>query len=157
MIFGTSVQSEAASPIVAAAVHGHCKHLPVEVGGTDEEVGGWFAGKLAVPVRPPHLRRPHQTQQVSLVGARVSHLRDQDAAQLVYRIGESQLTVYVFDPAGFEMRAPVVHQIGNHEVYQGELSGYNVFFYRDRGVGYAFASDLGEDEMMKLVALSLRD
>ena len=30
--------------------------------------------------------------------------------------------------------------------------GYNVAMYRDRGVGYAIASDLDNDQMMKLVS-----
>jgi predicted Zn-dependent protease len=42
--------------------------------------------------------------------------------------------------------------IGNREVFFDQEHGYNVALFRDRGVGYAIASDLDQDQMMKLVS-----
>src|SRR5450432_490141 len=71
------------SPIVEGAVRGHVMNLPVEVGGSDDNVKAWMERKVPVPVRPPHLRRG--TVRVSFIGGRLFHLRDRDAAQLTYR------------------------------------------------------------------------
>ena len=53
-------------------------------------------------------------------------------------------------------------QLGAAEIHQWQLhlkdvrkcswSGYNVAMFRDRGVGYAIASDLDNDQMFKLVS-----
>jgi anti-sigma factor RsiW len=144
--------SRAESPIVAEAIRGHEKNLPVEVGGADAEVvRSWMQGKVPVPVRPPQLRSP----TASLVGGRVYHLRNRDVGQLVYRVRDSQVTVYVFDPSGWELSGPTRQTVGRHEVFLSEKRGYTVAMYRDRGVGYAFASDLARDEVLRLVAASL--
>jgi hypothetical protein len=42
--------------------------------------------------------------------------------------------------------------INNREVWFDEARGYNVAMYRDRGVGYAIASDLDSDKMYELVS-----
>jgi hypothetical protein len=42
--------------------------------------------------------------------------------------------------------------VGNREVYFDEEHGYNVAMFRDRGVGYAIAGDLDQDQMMRLVS-----
>jgi anti-sigma factor RsiW len=146
----------AASPIVEAAIAGHMKNLPVEVGGTRDDIRTWMQGKVAVPVRPPRFQNAALTTQ--LVGARVYHLASRDVGQIVYRTsGGSQITVYVFDPAGWELSAPDKQVVDGREVYLAERAGYTVALYRDRGVGYALASDLGEDDLVKLVAASLHD
>lgn len=149
--------SRADSEIVEEAIRGHEKNLPVEIGGpsvNDDEIRSWMQGKVGVPVRPP----PGVTRRASLVGARVYHLRNRDVGQIRYRMnGGSQVTVFVFDPAGVDLSAPVRRTVGRHEVFVAEERGYSVAIYRDRGVGYAFTSDLGGDELLQLVAASLRD
>jgi anti-sigma factor (TIGR02949 family) len=144
----------AASPIVEEAIRSHVKNLPIEITGSDEAVRAWMAGKVPVPVRPPRLGGGGS---VVLVGARVGHLHNRDAAQLVYRVAGSQVTVYVFDPAGMAMRAPRKRIVRDRVVYLDGARGYTVVFYRDRGVGYAFASDLDADQMLRLVSASFVD
>jgi hypothetical protein len=148
------------------------KNLPVEVGGTDDEIRSWMRGKVAVPVRPPNLRtvrlgfgapsHPHPGPQPSamiprLIGARISHLASRDAGQIVYSVGNSQVTVYVFDPSGWQLSARSPRIIDGREVYFAERAGYSVAIYRDRGVGYAVASDLGEDALIALVEAALQE
>jgi anti-sigma factor RsiW len=167
LFVGTSLSSRAASPIVEEAVRGHEKHLPVEVGGTEENVKSWMVGKVSVPVRPPRIDR---SARAVLVGARLHHLRNRDAAQLVYRItdgqgrpgGDAQVTVYVFDAEGVPLegrRQVVMTGRGGagaaRELYTGESHGHSVVLYRDRGVGYAFTSDMGPEELIRLVSASL--
>src|SRR5262249_6246422 len=148
------------SALVEAAIAGHMKNLPVEVGGTDDEIRAWMRGKVGVPVRPPIIRYvslSSQPTQPRLIGARVSHLQARDAGQIVYRVGNSQVTVYVFDPSGWEVSAPSSRVIDGRDVYLTERSGYSVALYRDRGVGYALASDLDEDALLSFVEAALRD
>jgi anti-sigma factor RsiW len=158
----TSRPSQADSAIVEEAIRGHEKNLPIEVGGpnvSDDEIRSWMQGKVAVPVRPLRVRDAGS----HLVGARVYHLRNRDAAQLVYRIGPSQMTVYVFDASGFDLATPqarrrlIATKTGQREVYFSEERGYTVALYRDRGVGYAVASDLEPEGLMRLVAASLNE
>ena len=145
--------SEAESAIVEDAIRGHQKNLPMEVGGPDSEaISTWMQGKVPVPVRPPRLQA-----RALLVGARVYHLRNRDVAQIVYRVGGSQVSVYVFDSSGWDLAAPQRQVVRRHSVYFTEERGYTVALYEDRGVGYAFASDLAPGEMMRLVAASLPD
>jgi anti-sigma factor RsiW len=158
VLFGTVVKSRADSPIVKDAIRGYEKPLPVEVGCCEDQVRSWMVGKVAVPVRPPIRRAAVQAAQaVQLVGARIGHVRGEDAAELVYQVGDSRLTVYVFDPSGIPMEAPQMRVIDHRQVYLDGERGYNVAFYRDRGVGYAFASDLDQDSMLQIVSASLTD
>jgi mycothiol system anti-sigma-R factor len=142
--------SRADSRLVKEAIRAHQQNLPVEVSGNAESVRAWMQGKVSVPVKPPRLRDP----SAALLGARVGHLRERDAAQIVYRVGQSQLTVHVFDASGLDMLAPHRRVVDNREVFVDGDRGYNVVFYRDRGVGYAFTSDLAADEMVNLVSAS---
>lgn len=153
LIIGQFVQARATrSPIVTDAINGHEKQLPVEIAGDEGRVKSWMVGKVPVSVRPP------RGGGATLVGARMGHVRDRDAAQLLYTVGGSNVTVYVFDASGMPMDSARKRLVaGNREVYVDSARGYNVVFYRDRDVGYAFTSDLGEDEMLRLVSASFED
>lgn len=149
VFLSTAIRTRAdGSPIVEDAIRGHEKSLPIEVQGDADSVKVWMHGKVPVPVRPPRL----PADEAVLVGARLGHVRDRDAAQIVYRVGQSNVTVYVFDASGMAMDAPRKRIVGSRELFVGGARGYNVVFYRDRGVGYAFTSDLAEDDMLRLVS-----
>jgi anti-sigma factor RsiW len=166
MVFGLSSRGDSA--IVEEAIDAHVKNLPVEVGGpttTDEEISAWMQDKLPVPVRPPlrrvvlKLKHPDGVavwpDDVALVGARLYHLQNRDAGQIRYRVGRSPVSVFVFDPSGFDFSAQKRRNVGGREVYLSEERGYSVALYRDRGVGYAVTSDLSPEELMRLVEASL--
>ena len=137
------------SPIAADAVANHQRRLPVEVSGGSDQVRKWYADKVDFPVRPPRLC--HQAQ-CSLVGARMSSIADKPAAYLVYEINGDKVSVFIFDANDVPIETRRRQVIGNREVYFDQEHGYNVALYRDRGVGYAIASDLDQDQMMKLVS-----
>jgi anti-sigma factor RsiW len=148
--------------LVDDAVRAHEKHLPVEVGGDAQHVSTWMEGKIGVPVRPPALSRvrtgssgPSGVENAALVGGRIGHVSSRDAAQITYRLGPNSVTLFLFDPSDLELRAPKSRLIGGHELFVDSERGYSAVFGIERGVGYAFVSDLDEDQLVALAAASL--
>ena len=145
--------------LVDDAVRAHEKHLPVEVGGDAQHVSSWMEGKVSVPVRPPQLSRVRggssSVENAALVGGRIGHVSSRDAAQITYRLGPSSVTVFMFDPSDLELKAPKSRIIGGHELFVDSERGYSVVFLVERGVGYAYISDLDEDQLVALAAASL--
>jgi mycothiol system anti-sigma-R factor len=146
--FGRPSTSRAA--LVDDAIRAHEKNLAPEVRGDSAQVSSFMQGKVDVPVRPPRL----SPAQAALVGARIGHVHGRDAAQLMYQVGASHLTVYVFDPDGVAMNAPRRRLAAGRELYVDGARGYSVVFFRDENVGYAFASDLDEATLLDLVSAS---
>ena len=137
------------SPVAADIVAKHAKMTPIEVSGGNEQVRKWYADKVDFPVRVPQLCRQ---QQCSLRGARLSSIADKPAAYLVYDVNGDKVSVFIFDANDVPIETRRRQVIGNREVYFDQEHGYNVALFRDRGVGYAIASDLDQDQMMKLVS-----
>ena len=152
VFLGTPARNAAdGAPLVEDAIRAHEKNYPIEVSGNEEKVKVFFAGRVPVPVRPPHLGHPG----AALVGARHGHLRGRDAAQIVYQVDSSSMTVTIFDAGGLRLDSlPRSRRVGTHHLYTGTARGYNVVLYEDRGVGYVFTSDLDEDRMVDLVSAS---
>ncbi|MBI4509405.1 MAG: anti-sigma factor [Deltaproteobacteria bacterium] len=151
IVVGTVIREGDDSAIAIEAIRSHEKNLPVEIDGSEDKVKTFFAGRVPVPVHPPRL----SVLGGSLVGARIGHLKGRDAAQIVYRVNNTPVTVHVFDAAGLPMSAPRKRILSDREIFVDSVRGYNVVFFRDRGVGYAFTSDLEENDMLRLVSTSL--
>ncbi len=137
------------SPVAADLVAKHAKPMPLESSGGPDQVRKWFADKVDFPVRPPPICR--QTQ-CSLRGGRISSVGDKPAAYLVYDVNGDKVSVFIFDANDLPIETRRKTVIDNHEVYFDQEHGYNVALFRDRGVGYAIASDLDQDQMVKLVS-----
>lgn len=130
----------------------HARPLPPET--TDPEDLQRFDPLVGVPVRRPAF----QPFLASFNGARVHAMRDNRVASLQYRVGngktkEHRVTIYVFDPRMVSMRPTRLRErvVRERPVYVGTLRGYSIAAAEQRGVGYALASDLGDDESTKLV------
>lgn len=138
-----------AQALIGDAVARHERELPIEVQGPDpEQVRTWFQGKLDVPVRPPMLRQP----QAHLVGGRLSHLGERQAAYLVYDLGGSKVSVFIFDPQDLATGRLRRRNVHGRDVWVGGAHGYNVAVVNDGGLGYAFTSDLSENRMLDVVS-----
>lgn len=137
------------SPVAADLVAKHSKPMPLEISGGPDQVRKWYLDKVDFPVRPPVLC--HQTD-CSLRGARLSSVGDKPAAYLVYDINGDKVSVFIFDANDLPIETRRKTVIGNREVYFDQEHGYNVALFRDRGVGYAIASDLDQEQMLKLVS-----
>ncbi len=128
------------------ALHAH--PLPPETTNPEELMR--FDPLVGVPVRRPAF----QPFVASFNGARVHAMRDQRAALLQYTVeGKHRVTVYVFDPRAVPMRGTRLEPrvVRERSVYVGKLRGYSVAAAEKAGVGYALATDLGDDRSAQLV------
>lgn len=129
------------------ALHKH--PLPPETTNPEEIVR--FDPLVGVPVRHPSF----QPFGGHFNGARLHAMRDRRAALLQYTVeGEHRVTVYVFDPRAVPMmRATILtpRVVREHPIYVGKRGGYSIAAAERSGVGYALATDLGDDESTRLV------
>jgi anti-sigma factor RsiW len=145
--------SQRSAPVAYDAARQHMKQLPIEVQGAG--VSPWLSQNFM-----PAVAVPRFGSQDDLVGARLSHLRDRDAAQLYYRVKiRNQIhsvQAHIIDASGMSLAVGSRVRIGGRELWVGSANGLSVVTYKDkRGVGYFFtSSDLSEDQMVDLVANS---
>ena len=145
-------QSAGTLPVVEESIHRHQRNLPMEVVGPDgQRVSSWFRGKVDVPVQAPRWR----PVGADLLGGRISHMRDRQAAHLIYNVRGQKVSVLVFDPSVLPSHLDRVQRVRNHDVHFQRQAGYNVAVYRQGNVGYAITSDLPELEMMQLVSAAV--
>jgi hypothetical protein len=132
----------------------HARPLPPET--TNPEDLPRFEPYVGVPVQRPVF----QPFNANFNGARVHAMRDNRAALLQYTVArktgerkEHRITVYVFDPRMVSMRPTRLRErvVREPPVYVGTLHGYSIAATTQRGVGYALASDLSDDESTQMV------
>ncbi len=125
----------------------HANPLPPET--TNPEELTRFDPLVGVPVRRPAF------QPLGVFnGARVHAMRERRAALLQYTMdGNHRMTVYVFDTRAIAMQATRLQarMVRERPVYVGKLRGYSVAAAEKSGVGYALATDLGDDRSAQLV------
>jgi anti-sigma factor RsiW len=146
-------QASVAAPVGLDAmidqfVDWHARPLPPEITNPQDLPG--FEPYVGVPVHPPALARIG----ARLLGGRILPVQQQHvAAMLQYTLdGGHRISVYVYDPRRLEtppsrLRTKV---IGTEPVYVGRVRGWSIAAAERRGVGYAVASDLDDDESAEL-------
>ena len=141
----------AAVPLFEDVVRRHATPHPAEVQGPPPQVAGWFRGKLEFPVRPVVLAEPDSR----LIGARLSNVRERDAAAFFYDVHGRRVTVLVFEPpqVRYDDVAMRVRYQG-HDVYYRQVRGYTVPVVQHEGLTYAFTGDLDSQSMIRLAATS---
>jgi anti-sigma factor (TIGR02949 family) len=140
-------------PLFEDVVRRHSSEHPAEIAGPPQQVIGWFRGKLHFPVRPVDF----QIDGARLLGARLSNIRDRDAAAFYYEVRGQRVTVMVFEP---ERRAlPDAPFLGAQHVnvrgsdlYYRQVRGYTVPVREYDGLTYAFTGDLDRQSMIQLAA-----
>lgn len=132
----------------------HAQPLPPET--TNPEDLPRFDPFVGVPVRRPAFRPFH----VVYKGARVHTMGPRRAALLQYTAaGGHRVTVYVYNSRAFPVqKAPVLRPriVRERPVYVGRINGYSVAASERSGVGYALASDLGDEESTQLVVAAMQ-
>ena len=140
------------APLTADVIAKHQRNLPVEVSGRSDEVRRWYADKVDFPVRPPSFAN---VRQVAFRGGRLANVQERQAAYLLYEVNGNKVSVFIFDPGELSIESRRHALVGDREVYLDAERGYNVATYRDQGVGYAIASDVDQDQMLKLVSAAV--
>jgi anti-sigma factor RsiW len=126
----------------------HAKPLPPEITNANDLPG--FEPYVGVPVRP----RALSPFGAKLLGGRILPVKEQNcAAMLQYTLdGSHRVSIYVFDPRRVGTHPSKLHTkvIGSVPVYVGQIKGWSIAAAEQRGVGYAIASDLGDDASAEL-------
>ena len=145
-------------PLFDDVVRRHSSDHPAEVAGPPQQVVGWFRGKLDFPVRPVEF----ESESARLLGARLSNVRERDAAAFYYEVGGHRVTVLVFEPprrtalSGPMPDQPFVGaqrvQVHGRDLYYRQVRGYTVPVRQYDGLTYAFTGDLDRQSMIRLAA-----
>ncbi|HJL14781.1 MAG TPA: zf-HC2 domain-containing protein [Sandaracinaceae bacterium LLY-WYZ-13_1] len=129
-------------------VRRHSSEHPAEVSGPPTQVASWFRGKLQFPVRPIEFGG----RDVRLVGARISNVRDREAAAFFYTVRGRRVTVMVFEPPAPVDRMARRANVHGRGVYYGSAHGYTVPVVEHEGLTYAIAGDLDRRSLLRLAA-----
>jgi len=149
---GGGSEVDARTPIVEEAVTWHRRNLPIEVAGpSNAQVGRWFDGKVNFPVRLPEFEE-RAPGQVQLLGARLSNVRERQAAYVVYEVDGRKMSVMAFD--GKDIAMPKPDQ--GEPIYFENASGYNVAVVEDNGITYSITSELPRKDMAELVQAAFK-
>lgn len=120
---------------------------------TEPSLVSEFEPEVGVPVRLPSL----QDYGARWEGGSVVPVKlDRRAASLSYRLGHHRISVYVYDSSALPLRATLEPRVvRNMPVYVGMRRGYSIAAAERKGVGYAFATDMNDDESAELVAAAV--
>ncbi len=126
----------------------HARPLPPEI--TDQRDLTAFEPYVGVPVRAPRLA-PFEAHWL---GGRILPVVDQRVtAMLQYTIKSGhRVTLYVYDPRSIRVQSSSLRPrvVGSSPIYVGQVRGYSFAAAERRGIGYAVASDLDDNESADL-------
>lgn len=115
---------------------------PVDVVSTDRHtVKPWFAGKIPFTFNLPEL----QDSAFSLVGGKVSYLNQSPGAELIFRVRQHRISVFIF-----QERA-----VGNLHALDAvkDANSFNVRSWSRNGLVYFAISDVSAQDLDKLSEL----
>jgi anti-sigma factor (TIGR02949 family) len=141
-------------PLFEDVARRHASLHPAEIAGPPQQVVGWFRGKLEFPVRPVVFDR----DDVRLVGARLSNVRERDAAVFYYDARGRRVTVMVFEPAKRRTDGQTAWvgaqrvNVRGRELWYRQVRGYTIPVVEHDGLTYAFTGDLDSQQMLLLAA-----
>jgi anti-sigma factor RsiW len=113
---------------------------PVDVISTDRHtVKPWFAGKIPFTFNLPEL----DGTPFVLVGGRISYLNQSPGAELIFRVRQHQISVFIF-----QERA-----VGTSAVTENPQTPFNVRSWSKNGLSYFVIGDAGGEDLDKLSSL----
>jgi len=115
---------------------------PVDVVSTDRHtVKPWFAGKIPFTFNIPEL----QDSPFALIGGKVSYLNQSPGAELIFRVRQHQISVFIFQEQALGNTRP-------EDAVQTALS-FNVRSWDHNGLRYFVIGDAGAQDLDKLSEL----
>lgn len=141
------------APLAYDAVRQHIRRPPVEVQGA--AVNPWVQQYLSPMVQVPRF----SDRDISLRGARLSHLRGRDAALLYYEAVINkrpyEVATFIVDAPDLNVSAGEREVIGGRELWVHESHGYNVVAHKDAaGIAYVFTSEMPKEDLLRVVVTS---
>ena len=105
--------------------------------------------EVGVPVTLPSLKAYGARWE----GGSVVPVNNQPTASLRYMLGGRHVTLYVYNSTRVPIESRLkARTVRNEPVYVGSRRGVSIAATEHRGIGYALASDLNDDESAELVA-----
>jgi anti-sigma factor RsiW len=115
---------------------------PVDVVSTDQHtVKPWFAGKIPFTFNLPEL----QDSPFTLVGGKVSYLKQSPGAELIFRVRQHQISVFIF-------QEQALGNTRSDDAVQTAVS-FNVRSWSHNGLRYFVISDVSPQDLDKLSGL----
>src|SRR6202451_3490732 len=112
---------------------------PVDVVSTDRHtVKPWFAGKIPFTFNLPEL----QDSPFVLLGGKVSYLNQSPGAELIFRVRQHQISVFIFQ----ERAVGELYALNAGR----DASSFNVRSWKENGLVYFAISDVGGQDLDKL-------
>ena len=151
LFYHTGLPTDALTPLLTDAVSRHAHLMPLEVkSGDPNTVRSWFDGKVdfALPAIPVSM------QQAPIMGARLSNVRDRQAAQMEFKAPDgNRYTLFVFTPpGGFTTAALPVLNVQGRTFYQLQQKGFNTLVWQQQGLLYTLVGQSPVEHMVKLVS-----
>jgi anti-sigma factor RsiW len=132
------VYSELADLHVATLASGS----PVDVVSTDRHtVKPWFQGKIPFSFNLPEL----QGTDFSLVGGRVTYLAQSPGAQLIYKLRQHEISVFIFQDRGRETEVSASSPVS--------VLSFTVESWSKNGLRFFVVGDVGAQDIEKLSEL----
>ena len=140
-------QADTADQLLEELVDHHMNARRPQV--TEASMLTQFEPEVGVPLTLPSLK----DYGARFEGGSVVPVSNQHAASLRYTMGGHRVTLYVYNSS----RVPIETRlkpitVRNEPVYVGSRRGVSIAATEHRGVGYAIAADLNDDESAELVA-----
>ncbi len=129
----------------------HSNNLPPEVRarGNEGELSRFFQKNLRYTVPIPNFKDP----ELRLVGGRLAHIGDHDAAYLMYEHRGARISLFAFPAANAEMPTSYEERWAEQKAVRvGQHRGYRVVAWQDADLVYSLVSDLDHDALVPLVA-----
>ncbi len=150
----THKKPASSAPIIETLVQEHVssklKEHPFDLQTTDvgllEE---WFAKRVDFAVRVPRLK------DTALEGGHLCIIAGKRTVSLTLNRGNIPISLYIMDHHIMDLSSleQVADQGGRH-FYKGDGKGCNLILWEERGLIYGVVSDMGEKELISLVAQS---
>jgi anti-sigma factor RsiW len=140
-------QAENADQLLEELVDHHMNAPGPQV--TDSSLLSQLEPQVGVPLSLPSLKDYGARWE----GGSVVPVSNQHAASLRYMMGGHRVTLYVYNSSRVPIETRLKPRtVRNESVYVGHRRGVSIAATEHRGVGYAVATDLNDDESAELVA-----
>ena len=143
--------NDSSQGLMADAISRHARLLPLEVKSPDlQKIRSWFDGKVDFAL--PEI--PLKPMAAQVVGARLSNVRDHQAAQVSLASNDGhRFTLLVYEyPKSISTNA-VPRRIGDKTFYLAHQRGYNMVMWKKRDIMYTLIGQDSPERMMDMVSM----